>query len=496
MLSVQVRTFGFLGGQAVPAVLEADLSPGSPGVIIQGLPEADTTALRNGVMSAVAACSLGLPRKLTVRVRSAADRGGPYLGLPIAVAALAAAGALPPEPLATCAIFGGVEPDGTVVECEGMAAAAIQAMAHGLALMCPEEQAQAAEHGAVYGVSSLLAAMNHFRGTQRAGPASGLAETAAMWPPERDPVPVAIRASQPLGGWWRRLTSTFAAPTAEPERQGLVAAGFGLPSGRLGFAEALDAGLRTEVATGAGTAVRPTEADADVALPGSLPFPSVGPHGHRARMREKVLERTASALADYEVLEMLLFLAFKRGDTKPLAKKAINRFGSFGAVLSATDRELFEMPGFGEHAVSAIKIVREAALRMVKAEVMDRPLLNNWDRLMDYLTAVLARERVEQFRVLFLDTRNRLLGDEAQARGTVNHTPVYPREVVKRALELQATALILVHNHPSGDPTPSRDDIEMTREVRQAAGVLNIVLHDHVIIGNGRWLSFRREGLL
>ena len=126
-----------------------------------------------------------------------------------------------------------------------------------------------------------------------------------------------------------------------------------------------------------------------------------------------------------------------------------------------------------------------AALRLARAELVDRPLLNNWDRLMDYLNAVLARERVEQFRVLFLDTRNRLLGDEAQARGTVNHTPVYPREVVKRALELQATALILVHNHPSGDPTPSREDIEMTREVKQAAGALSIVLHDHVIVGNG-----------
>ena len=123
-------------------------------------------------------------------------------------------------------------------------------------------------------------------------------------------------------------------------------------------------------------------------------------------------------------------------------------------------------------------------------------MLNNWDRLMDYLNAVLARERVEQFRVLFLDTRNRLVADEAQATGTVNHTPVYPREVVKRALELQATAIILVHNHPSGDPTPSADDITMTREVKAAANALTITLHDHIIIGNGRWLSFRREGLL
>jgi DNA repair protein RadC len=133
---------------------------------------------------------------------------------------------------------------------------------------------------------------------------------------------------------------------------------------------------------------------------------------------------------------------------------------------------------------------------MQRAEVMHAPVLNNWDRLMAYLNAAMARERTEQFRVLFLDTRNRLLADEAQARGTVNHTPVYPREVVRRALELHATALILVHNHPSGDPTPSRADVEMTREVKAAAAILSIALHDHVIIGNGRWLSFRREGLL
>jgi DNA repair protein RadC len=141
-------------------------------------------------------------------------------------------------------------------------------------------------------------------------------------------------------------------------------------------------------------------------------------------------------------------------------------------------------------------VIQASALRLARAEVIERPVLSNWDRLIDYLTAMLARERTEQFRVLYLDTRNRLIADEAQARGTVNHTPVYPREVVKRALELHATALILVHNHPSGDPTPSRDDIEMTREVKAAADALAVALHDHVIIGNGKWLSFRREGLL
>jgi DNA repair protein RadC len=226
------------------------------------------------------------------------------------------------------------------------------------------------------------------------------------------------------------------------------------------------------------------------------PFASTGPQGHRGRMRDKLLGVGPDALADYELLEMLLFFAMPRGDTKPLAKAVINRFGSFAAVLAAPLRELWGTPGLGEHSIAAIKLVHASALRLAKAEVMDRPVLGNWDMLMDYLNAVMARERVEQFRVLFLDNRNRLLADEAQAKGTVNHTPVYPREVVRRALELHATALILVHNHPSGDPTPSREDLGMTKLVQQAAEVLSIVLHDHVIVGNGRWLSFRQQGLL
>ncbi len=228
----------------------------------------------------------------------------------------------------------------------------------------------------------------------------------------------------------------------------------------------------------------------------ALPFASTGPQGHRARMRDRLLSRGPDSLADYELLEMLLFFAQPRGDTKPLAKSVINRFGSFAAVLAAPQQELFDTPGLGIHSVSAIRLVHAAALRLARAEVMDRPVLNNWERLMDYLNAALARERIEQFRVLFLDNRNRLLADEAQARGTVNHTPVYPREVVKRALDLHATALILVHNHPSGDPTPSREDIEMTREVKKAASALEITLHDHVIVGNGRWTSLRKETLL
>jgi DNA repair protein RadC len=195
------------------------------------------------------------------------------------------------------------------------------------------------------------------------------------------------------------------------------------------------------------------------------------------------------------MLELVLF-ALPRRDTKPLARALLARFGSFSRVISAPVQDLLSVDGMGDAGVAALKAIHAAALRLLRAEVMDQPVLGNWDRLMAYLGAELARERVEQFRVLFLDNRNRLLADEAQQRGTVNHTPVYPREVSKRALELHATAVILVHNHPSGDPTPSRDDIAMTRQIKAAVEALSIVLHDHIVIGNGRWVSFRREGLL
>jgi DNA repair protein RadC len=218
--------------------------------------------------------------------------------------------------------------------------------------------------------------------------------------------------------------------------------------------------------------------------------------GHRDRIRERFLRQGADAMADYEVLEVLLFANYPREDTKPIAKALIARFGSLGAVLSAKPEALQEVPRVGPGAAATIKAADAAAMHKLREEVQDRPVLNNWDRLTAYLHAAISRDAIEQFRVLFLDTKNRLIADEAQARGTVNHTPVYPREVVKRALELGATALILVHNHPSGDPTPSRADVEMTAEVKAAAGVLGIVLHDHLIVGNGRHLSFRREGLL
>jgi DNA repair protein RadC len=225
-------------------------------------------------------------------------------------------------------------------------------------------------------------------------------------------------------------------------------------------------------------------------------FPSTGPHGHRSRMRDKLLNRGPDALADYELLEMLLFYAMPKGDTKPLAKALINRFGSFAAVLAAPPKDLFAFAGLAEFGVSALKLVQASALRLAKAELTERPILNNWDRLTDYLNAVLGRERIEQFRVLFLDSKNRLLADELLGRGTVNHTPVYPREILKRALELHAMAIILVHNHPSGDPSPSDDDIDVTREIKAAANMLQIALHDHVIVGNGRCFSLRSNGLM
>ena len=228
------------------------------------------------------------------------------------------------------------------------------------------------------------------------------------------------------------------------------------------------------------------------APPGTPP----GVEGHRERVRQRLMTAGPEALADHELLENVLFLAIPRRDTKEIARRLIDRFGSFSATLAAPPAELVQVKDVGPSAVAALKTVVAAAHRLSRAELIDRPVMSNWDRLMEYLNAVLARERVEQFRVLFLDTRNRLIADEVQGRGTVGHTPVYPREVVKRALERHATALILVHNHPSGDPTPSQDDIVMTREVQTAARALGITLHDHVIIGNGRWTSLRREGLI
>ena len=268
--------------------------------------------------------------------------------------------------------------------------------------------------------------------------------------------------------------------------------------GRRGFSEdgAYQPRPATIPASAAATAPGAAAPDLASATDDPLsPFASIGPQGHRARMRERLLERGADGLADYELLEMLLFFAFKRGDTKPLAKALINRFGSYAGVLAAKQEDLFAVEGIGIHAAAAVKLVQASALRLSRAEIAELPVLSNWDKLIAYLTAAMAREQIEQFRILFLDNRNRLIADEVASRGTVNHTQVYAREVMKRSLELHATALILVHNHPSGDPQPSKDDIVMTRELQDALQFLEIALHDHVIIGKGDWFSFRQNGL-
>ncbi len=213
-------------------------------------------------------------------------------------------------------------------------------------------------------------------------------------------------------------------------------------------------------------------------------------------MRHRLIEAGPATLLDHELIETLLFFAHPRRNVRPIARALLDRFGGFADVLSASTWELRQVEGLGDAGISALRTVQAAALRLSEAPLKNKQILDNWDRLMNYLTAAMARERVEQFRVIFLDSKNRLIADEAQARGTVDHAPVYPREVVKRALELHATALILVHNHPSGDPTPSRADIEMTSEVKQAAAAIGITLHDHLIIGRNNPLSFRREGLL
>lgn len=221
------------------------------------------------------------------------------------------------------------------------------------------------------------------------------------------------------------------------------------------------------------------------------------PHaGHRARLRERFLKGGADALADYELLELLLFLAHPRADTKPLAKRLIARFGSFAGVLGAEAARIVEVEGAGETTAAALKIARAAAERLAREDAKAESVLSSWRALTDYVRVAMARETREQFRVLFLNRKNVLIADEIQGQGTVDHTPLYPREVVKRALELGATAIILVHNHPSGDATPSKADVEMTREVRDAAQKLGIALHDHIVVAKRGLASFKDMGLL
>ena len=221
-----------------------------------------------------------------------------------------------------------------------------------------------------------------------------------------------------------------------------------------------------------------------------------GTEGHRARMRARLNALGSDGLEDAEMLEMVLFLALPRRDTKPIARALLDRFGSYANAIAAPRAELARLEGMGEAAIAALKLVQAAAVKLARAEASVLPVLNNWDKLLAYLKAALARERIEEVRVLYLDAKNRLIADESQGRGTVNHTPVYPREVMRRALELHAASLILAHNHPSGDPTPSAEDIAMTRELVQAARALSITVHDHVVIATQGCVSFRQAGLL
>ncbi len=237
-----------------------------------------------------------------------------------------------------------------------------------------------------------------------------------------------------------------------------------------------------------------TDEAADAALPeGRLPSYI---RDHRQRLRERFMAGGAAAMPDYELLELVLFRAMPRQDVKPLARRLLDLFGDFNGVLSAPLHRLEEVRGVGPAVIQELKIVEAAAHRLARARVMNRPVLSSWDQLLDYCRAAMGHRATEQFRLLYLDRKNVLIADEEQARGTVDHVPVYPREVVKRALELNASALILVHNHPSGDPSPSEADVLVTNQIVDAAQVMGIVVHDHLIIGRAAVLSFRAQGYL
>lgn len=217
---------------------------------------------------------------------------------------------------------------------------------------------------------------------------------------------------------------------------------------------------------------------------------------HRARLRARFMSGGADAIPDYEMLELVLFRAIPRQDVKPLARRLLDHFGDFNRVLSADPSRLMQVPGIGPAVAQELKIVEAAAARLSRSRIMNQPVLSSWDALVDYCHTTMAHAEIEHFRVLYLDRKNRLIADEQQARGTVNHVPVYPREIVRRALELNSSALILVHNHPSGDPSPSDADIVMTKRIVDAAAVMEIAVHDHLIIGKSCELSFRSQGLI
>ena len=238
--------------------------------------------------------------------------------------------------------------------------------------------------------------------------------------------------------------------------------------------------------------------------PSLFPLPNALPSGklpsyikdHRKRLRQRFLNGGPDAVPDYELLELILFRAIPRQDVKPLARALIEQFGDFNRVIAAPLDQLRKVKGVGDAVALEIKIVEAAAHRMAQSQVLERHVISSWDALIKYCHTVMAHRETEQFRILFLDTKNTLIADEEQAKGTIDHVPVYPREVVKRALELNAASMLLVHNHPSGDPTPSQADIQMTDQIATASQALGITVHDHLIIGKSRELSFRAEGLL
>ncbi len=222
------------------------------------------------------------------------------------------------------------------------------------------------------------------------------------------------------------------------------------------------------------------------------------PHylGHRARLRERFLGAGGEALPDYELLELILFSARPRGDVKPLAKELLKRFGTYAKVIYADESSLREVPEVGDAVIAALKTTRVSAQRLIKSEIENQPVIQSWSALMDYCRLAMGNSKIEEFRVLFLNHRHALIADEVMQRGTINHTPVYPREIVKRSLELSASAIILLHNHPSGDPTPSKADIDITNKIIEAAATVNITVHDHVIITQTGHYSFKSYGLM
>lgn len=222
------------------------------------------------------------------------------------------------------------------------------------------------------------------------------------------------------------------------------------------------------------------------------------PHylGHRQRLRQRFLEGGSAALADYELLEMLLFSAKARGDVKPLAKTVLKTFGSFARTITAAEEDLRKIPDMGDAAICALKVVQAAMTRMLQEQVAERPIIQNWSALLDYAKVSMAYNKIEEFRILFLNKRNELIRDEVQQRGTVDHTPIYIREVVKRTLELGASSLILLHNHPSGDCKPSKSDIDITLQIIKATAAIHVNVHDHLVISERGHYSFRANGVI